>query len=114
MKKAGIFLMALFFVSALIAASYAASEGLNQNLETAKNNFKQARGAYIAAKENLSDAQIKSLRTVGRAEKDESVKAVWDARREVKKTKGAYKAALSALHKAEMARDAAIDRSPWK
>ena len=42
------------------------------------------------------------------------MKAVWDARREVKKTKEAYKAALSVLRKAEMARDAKIDRSPWK
>ncbi len=114
MKKAGIFLMALFFVSALIAASYAASTDLSQNLETAKANFKQAKDAFVAAKKTLSDAQIKSLRTIGRAEKDESVKAVWSARREVKKTKEAYKAALSALRKAEMAKDATIDRSPWR
>ena len=98
----------------MIASSYAASTDASQDLETAKANFKQAREAYIAAKKTLSDAQIKSLRTIGRAEKDEAVKAVWDARREVKKTKEAYKAALSVLRKAEMARDAKIDRSPWK
>lgn len=83
-------------------------------VNAAKAKFDTAKKAYIDAKENLSDAQIKSLMTVGRAEKDEAIKKVWDARKEVKSTKESYKAALSELHKAEMARDAKIDRSPWR
>lgn len=114
MKKLGIFLTVLLFVTTLIVSGYAATEDLDKNLETAQANFKQARTAYITAKQTLSDAQIKSIRTIGRAEKDEAVKAVWDARKEVKKTKEAYKAALSALRKAEIAKSATIDRSPWR
>ena len=109
MKKVGIFLIALFFASMLISVSYA-----DEAVDAAKAKFDTVRSAYIAAKQKLSDAQIKSLKTIGRAEKDEVVKSVWGAREEVKKTKEVYKAALSELRKAEMARDAKIDRSPWR
>lgn len=109
MRKIGIFLIALFFVGMLMSASYG-----DQTVDAAKAKFDQAKAAFIAAKEKLSDAQIKSLRTIGKAEKDEAVKAVWDAKKEVKKTKDAYKAALSELRKAEMAADAKRDRSPWR
>ncbi|MBU4377035.1 MAG: hypothetical protein KKD29_06140 [Candidatus Omnitrophica bacterium] len=114
MKKIGIFLMALFFVSTLITAGYTADKDLNKAVDMAKAKFNQARGAYIAAKKSLSDAQIKSLRTIGKAEKQEAVKAVWDARKNVKKTKEVYKADLSQLRQAEIAKDGARDRSPWR
>ena len=109
MKKLCIFLMVLFFTGMLISVSYG-----DEAVNAAKARFDTARKVYISAKEKLSDAQIKSLRTIGRAAKDEAVKAVWDARKEVKSTKETYKAALSELHKAEMARDAKISRSPWR
>ncbi|MDD5681691.1 MAG: hypothetical protein PHI59_10695 [Candidatus Omnitrophica bacterium] len=109
MKKLCIFLTALFFTSVLISASYG-----DEAVDAAKIKFDTAKKAYIEAKEKLSDAQIKSLRTIGRAEKDEAIKGVWGARKEVKATKAVYKAALSELRKAEIARDSKIDRSPWK
>lgn len=109
MKKLCILLMALFLIGAFISVSYG-----DEAVDAAKAKFDTAKKAYIAAKDKLSDAQIKSLRTIGRAEKDEAIKAVWDARKEVKSTKAVYKAALSELHKAEIARDSKIDRSPWR
>lgn len=109
MKKLCIFLMVLFLTGMLISVSYG-----DEAVDAAKAKFDIAKKAYIEAKNKLSDAQIKSLRTIGRAEKDDAVKNVWESRKEVKKTKVIYKAALSDLHQAEMARDAKIDRSPWR
>ncbi len=109
MKKVCIFLMALFFAGALISVGCG-----DEAVDAAKAKFDTAKKAYIDAKEKLSDVQIKSLMTVGRAEKDDAVKNVLDARKEVKSTKAVYKAALSELRNAEMARDGKIDRSPWK
>lgn len=114
MKKFGICLMALFFVCALITAGCAANDDLNKAVDAAKAKFDQAKNAYIAAKKSLSGAQIESLMTIGKAEKQEAVRAVWDARKNVKKTKEVYKAALSELRQAEIAKDAARDRSPWR
>lgn len=109
MKKACIFLMALFFAGVLISVGYG-----DESVDASKAKFDTAKKAYIDAKEKLSDAQIKSLMTVGRSEKDDAIKKVWDARKEVKSTKAVYKAALSELRNAEMARDSKIDRSPWR
>ncbi len=109
MKKLCVFLMALFFTGMLISVSRG-----DEAVDAAKAKFDTAKKAYIAAKNKLSDAEIKSLKTIGRAEKDDAVKSVWEARREVKNTKAVYKTMLSGLHQAEMARDAKISRSPWR
>jgi 3-dehydroquinate synthetase len=109
MKKFYIFLTMLLFTAMLISQAFG-----DEAVDAAKAKFNMARKAYIVAKEKLSDAQIKSLRTIGKAEKAEAVKNVLAAREEVKSTKLVYKAALSELRKAEIARDSKIDRSPWK
>ncbi len=110
MKKSLLVLTALLFTAMILSVSYA-----DEAVNAAKVKFDAAKNAYIAAKQKLSDAQIKSLRTVGKAEKQEAVKAVLDAKKEVKTTKETYKAALSELHKAEMTRDANSPRpKPWK
>lgn len=109
MKKTYIFLMALFFASTLVSVSYG-----NEAVDAAKVKFNMVKKVYIDAKKKLSHAEIESLMTVGKMEKDEAVKRVQDTRKEVKSAKETYKAALSELHKAETIRDAGIDRSPWK
>lgn len=109
MKKVCIFLMALFFTGALVSVSCG-----DEAVDAAKAKFDIVRKSYIDAKKKLSGAEIKSLTTIGRTEKDDAVKNIRDAREEIKSAKAAYKAALSELHNAEMARDAKIDRSPWR
>lgn len=101
--------MALLLIVAFVSTAYA-----DRTVKAAKAGFKRVRETYISAKKELNDAQLDALMTVGKAEKQEAVKRVWNARRTLKKTKAAYKKALNVLHKAEIARDAKIDRSPWK
>ncbi len=108
MKKVFVVLLAALLVSVFISPTFA-----DQAVDAAKATFKQATSAYVDAKEKLSDAQIKSIMTVGKSEKQEAVTAIKDAKKEVIDTKKAYKAALHELKKAEIARDANIDRSPW-
>ena len=109
MRRFFIISMALLLIVAFVSTAYA-----DQAVKAAKTEFKEVRETYISAKKELSNAQLDALVTVGKAEKQEAVKRVWNARRTLKKTKTAYKKALKVLHKAEIARDAKIDRSPWK
>jgi len=108
-RKFFVIFIALLLTTVCISTAYA-----DKAVEAAEAKFREARRAYIGAKEELSDAQIESLRTIGKTEKQEAKKNVWGAHRKVKRTKKAYKEALKVLHEAEMARDAKIDRSPWK
>ena len=87
MRRLCIVLTVLFLMATFISTAYAQGA-----VEVANSNFKEVRKVYIRAKEELSDAQID---------------AIWAIEK-------AYKAALKELHKAELARDARIDRSPWK
>ena len=100
--------VALVIAAAFMPAGYAADD-----VTALEAKFKKARTAYVKAQEALSDAQIDSLLTTGKSEKDEARKKISTARQGVKKAKEDYKKALSALHDAETARDAKIDRSPW-
>ena len=107
MKKYFIILGAAVLTIAFISMAY------GQTVKDAEVKFRQAREAYVAAQEELSDAQIDSFLTVGKAEKEKAVSRLSNAKAELKRTKKAYKEALSVLHKAELTRDAKIDRSPW-
>lgn len=109
MKKSCVILLALLLTFAFISNGYT-----GQTVKAAKAEFKEVREVYINAKKELSDAQIDALFTIGKTEKQEAVARVWNARRALKKAKKAYKEALNVLHEAELARDAKIDRSPWK
>lgn len=109
MRKFWIVLIALFLIVTFIPTAYT-----DQAVETAKGKLKKVRRAYVLAKEELSEAQIDALFTIGKAEKQEAVKRVRDVRGEVGAAKKAYKNALNELHKAEITRDAKIDRSPWR
>ena len=109
MRRFCITLIALFLIATFISAVYA-----DEAVKAAKASFKKVREAYILAKEELSDAQIGSLFTVGEAEKQEAKKRIWRAQKQLRAAKKAYVAALNELHEAETARDAKIDRSPWK
>lgn len=109
MRKVCIALIALSLIVTFIPMAYA-----DKAVKEAKANFKEVRKAYILAKEKLGDAQIEALFTVGKAEKQEAVNELKEAQRTLKAAKSAYKAALNKLHQAELARDAKIDRSPWK
>ncbi|MEA3305226.1 MAG: hypothetical protein U9R52_00255 [Candidatus Omnitrophota bacterium] len=109
MRKFCIMLTALVLVGAFISTGYA-----DRAVQAAEATFKQVRKVYILAKKELGDAQIDALLTVGKAEKREAVKKVRKARKELRAAKKLYKSAISKLRKAEMARDAKIDRSPWR
>ena len=109
MRRFFIISMALLLIVAFVSTAYA-----DQAVKAAKTEFKEVRATYISAKKELGDAQLDALMTVGKAEKQEAVKKVWNARSALRKAKKAYKKALKVLHKAEIARDAKIDRSPWK
>lgn len=112
MRKFLILSLALLLTLTFASNSYAFRRRA-VDINTLEANFEKARETYIAAKQELSDAQINSLLTFGKEEKQEAVSQLKEARMEVKDAKKAYKQALNALHKAELARDAKIDRSPW-
>lgn len=109
MRRIFIILVALFLIVSFISTACA-----KEAVEAAKAKFKEVRETYIVAKEELSDAQIDALLTIGKVEKEKAVERVREARKVLKAAKKAYKDALSELHKAELARDAKIDRSPWR
>lgn len=109
MRRFCTILIILSFIVSFIPMAYA-----EKAVETAKAKFKEVRKAYILAKEKLSDTQIEALLTTGKAEKQEAVEKVRQARGELKAAKKAYKDALNKLQQAEVARDAKIDRSPWR
>ena len=109
MRKFCIMLIALVLVGAFISTGYA-----DETVQAAKTRFKQVRKAYIVAKKELGDAQIDALLTIGKAKKQEAVKKVRKARKELRAAKKLYKSAINKLRKAEMARDAKRDRSPWR
>ena len=103
----------IIFVAALLMVTFVSVSYADKAVEAAEAKFKEARKVYIAAQEELSDAQIDSLLTIGKPEKREAVERVKEAREEKKAAKKIYKETLHVLHEAEMARDAKIDRSPW-
>jgi len=109
MRRLCIIAIALFVMVIFVSTTYA-----DEAVRAAKASFIEARKAYVLAKEKLSDSQIEALLTTGKAEKKTAGEKARQARMEVKAAKEAYKAALRRLHEAEMARDAKIDRSPWK
>jgi uncharacterized membrane protein len=116
MRKVCILLLVVFVVMSITPTAYCflkKTKDINQQIQEAKAEFKKVRKAYVLAKEELSDAQIESVFTLGKAEKQEAVERVQKAREEARAAKKAYKEALSKLHDAEVARDAKIDRSPW-
>ena len=109
MRKFCVVLITLVLVTTFISIGYT-----EETVRAATARFKEARKAYILAKKGLSDAQIDALLTVGKTEKAEAVKKVREARRELRAAKKVYKDAINKLRKAEMSRDAKIDRSPWR
>ena len=109
MRKFCIMLITLILVGAFISTGYT-----DEAVRAAEAEFRKARKAYIVAKSELSDAQIDALLTVGKAEKREAVKRVREARGELRAAKKVYKSTINKLRRAEMARDAKIDRSPWR
>ena len=109
MRKFYIVAMALFLSAAFMSTAHA-----DKAVKAAEAKFRIARKAYIAASKELGDAKLDSLFTMGKEEKQKAVNRIRDSREETRATKKVYKKTLKALHNAEMARDAKIDRSPWK
>ena len=112
MRKIFMISIVLLLSAAFVSTACAADRDAKIR-DKAETKFRKAKAVYIAAKDELVDAKIDSLPTIGKSEKQESLDRVRKARKELIAARKKYKKVLSELHKAEITIHAKRDRSPW-